>query len=238
MAGTADSTERAVEHFTGRLPSNDQATVEIAQNTWAPGTAIDALQSTTSNSGSDRGPIVDITLPNGWTQREHSFGTLGQSSNEVFGPAGDATTKLGIFYSGLPVGDDAAKAFRDILEKKPADDGAPQALTPDEIRSLSSVLGRYQAGDNQHTNSGQYRAPTFDMRNAITMQVNGRTVVAVEGSFVDVRGNALRDFVGIFADSDGTGKRVEQVFMSTAPGQISSQSNAFMDTINSIIWKK
>jgi hypothetical protein len=240
MAGTADAAERTpVEHFTGRLPSASQndSTTEIAQNTWAPGTAIDALYARNSSAGVDRGPIADITLPSGWTQGEQSYGAIGQSSNEVFSPAGDATTKLGIFYGGLPVGEDAARAFRDVLAQKPANDGA-QPLSPDEIRSLSQVMGRYQAGDNQYTNSGQYRAPAFDMRNAITMQVNGRTVVAVEGSFRDARGNALRDFVGIFADSDGSGQRVEQVFMSTAPGQMANRSKDFIDTINSIVWKK
>lgn len=243
MAGTADAAERTpVEHFTGRLPSsitdqNDSATTEIAQNTWAPGTAIDALNAPGSHTGADRGPIADITLPAGWAQSEHSFGAIGQSSNEVFSPAGDATTKLGIFYGGLPVGEDAARAFRDVLAKKPANDGV-QPLSADEIRALSQVMGRYQAGDNQFTNSGQYRAPAFDLRNAITMQVNGRTVVAVEGSFRDARGNAMRDFVGIFADSDGTGQRVEQVFMSTAPGQMANRSKDFIDTIDSVVWKK
>lgn len=235
-------------HANGRLPAETPNESNcIAQSVWSGAGAMEyfrlmyaAQRDGSTSGGIDRGPIVDIDVPQGWRRREASFGSLGLSSSETFSPPGDNSTTLGIYHSGMRAGAEAARAFLSILKNKPADDGT-QELTPDEIKSLSEIMGRYQAGDNQYTNSGRYRAPAFELTKAYTMQVNGRTVLAVEGNFKgtgDDAGTAsMRQYKGIFADSDGTGTRIEQVFMSTAPGKMREHARAFNETLSSIKWK-
>lgn len=240
-----------LEHYTGRLPSGDapQPNPNIAQSVWGGNAALEyfRLMSSAQNTGGtaggiDRGPIADIDLPAGWRQRQASFGSVGLSSNETFSPDGDNSTTIGIYSNGRRAGAESAKAFLDILKNKPAADG-PQKLTDDEIRSLSEIMGRYQAGDNQYTNSGQYRAPAFEITNAYTMQVNGKTVLSVEGNFKGTSKQngdttaATRQYKGIFADSDGTGTRIEQVFLSTEPGRLHQHVREFNETLDSIKWK-
>ena len=244
-----------LEHYTGRLshpaevPDAGAQQTDVAQSVWGDNAAMAyfrlmyAGQSGSGTSGGlDRGPISDIDLPSGWRQRESSFGSIGLSSNETFSPPGDNGTTIGIYSNGLRAGSESAKAFLDLLKNKPAEDG-PQRLTADEIRSLSEIMGRYQAGDNQYTNSGKYRPPAFEITSAYTMQLNGKTVLAVEGNFkdgnkTDAQGRAVtRQYKGIFADTDGTGSRVEQVFLSTAPGTLHQHVREFNETLDSIKWK-
>lgn len=236
----AQSAEGTTEQFpTGRLPG--KVSDELVQNIWSANSAATWREVSGQDLRLDRGPIENINTPAGWNRRIASFGQIGTSSNETYSPHDDPSTGLSIYFNGLNVGDRGATAFRNLLSRAAAqgDDNAGNVhqLSARDIRELSDVMGRHQVGDNQYTNSGRYRKPAFHMDNAITMEINGKTVLAVSGSFVDASGKPVRDYVGIFADSDGTGKRIQQVFLQTAPGGMQNYTQAFLNTINSIDWK-
>lgn len=232
--------EGAPEQFpTGRLPG--RVPDELVQDIWSVSSAASWREVSGQDLTLDRGPIENINTPAGWNNRTASFGEIGLSANETYSPSDDPFTGLSIYFNGLNVGDRAANELRSLLARADAqgDDnvGNVHQLSAREIRELADVMGRHQVGDNQYTNNGRYRKPVFHMDNAVTMEINGKTVLAVSGSFVDAAGKPVRDYVGIFADSDGTGKRIQQVFLQTAPGGMSKYQQDFLNTINSIDWK-
>lgn len=200
------------------------------------GGAGDGAQTRSGVALNDRGPIKNIDMPAGWTQRDLQSGGIGNRSLETFAPPNDKDVGISVFYGGLPASDKSAQAFLRVLNDNPATDG-PEKLTPSEIKELSEVMGRLQAGDNQYTNTGRYRKPAFNLTDAYTKNVNGRTVLAVQGNFVDKDGKPTRAFSGIFADTDGTGHRIQQVFLQGNPGKLSQYQQQFQDTVASIEWK-
>ncbi len=185
---------------------------------------------------SDRGPIKNIQFPNGWQQTDSTAGGVGNRSVETYGPAGDNSVGISVFYGGLPTADAGAKAFAQLLKDKPATNG-PQTLTADEIKGVADALGRLNVGDNQYTNTGRYRPPVFHIDSARTVQVNGRTVLSVEGAFVDMNGKPVKGFNGVFADTDGSGKRIQQVYLQGAPDKLLQYKRQFDQTLSSIEWK-
>lgn len=186
---------------------------------------------------SDRGPIKNIQFPNGWQQTDSTTGGVGNRSIETYGPPSDKGVGISVFYGGLPTSDAGARAFTQLLTDKPAT-GGPQQLTADEIKSVADALGRLNVGDNQYTNTGRYRPPVFHIDSARTEQVNGRTVLAVEGDFVDMNGKPVKGFSGVFADTDGTGKRIQQVYLQGAPDKVPQYKKQLEETLSSIEWNR
>lgn len=185
---------------------------------------------------SDRGPIKNIQFPNGWQQTDSTTGGIGNRSIETYGPPGDRSIGISVFYGGLPTSDTGAKAFTQLLKDKPAESG-PQQLTAEDIKSIADALGRLNVGDNQYTNTGRYRPPVFHIDSARTEQMNGRTVLSVQGNFVDMNGKPVKGFNGIFADTDGTGKRIQQVYLQGPPDMMPQYKNQLDETLSSIEWK-
>lgn len=184
----------------------------------------------------NQGSIRHMTIPSGWNESSNEQGSIGMRSMRTFSKAGEPDAQISVFYRGLPVSDQTANAFHDLLQRKTAGQ-RHEVLTMSEIRGLSEAMGTSTVGDNQWTNPakpGDRTAPAFKMSNAYTMQVDGKTVMAVEGSFVDQSGKSINDFQGIFIDSDGTGKRIQEVFVQTPPGQMPRHSQSFKQVLNSI----
>lgn len=186
---------------------------------------------------SDHGPIERITFPAGWCQYATAYSGVGLRRCETFGPAENKTASISVFYSGLPVSERGAHAFSGVLAAKPAIN-CVEEVGPRQIRLLSEAMGKWHVGSNQHTNVLKNRKPAFYMSGAFTRRVNNKTVLAVEGMFVDESGNSIESFSGVFASADSEPQRIEQVFLLTAPGQLHKYSKEFQQTLDSIRWKQ
>lgn len=234
---TSTSTSTNIVFCTGRPVQFGEGRLDVESGgDSGSGGGGDGAQTRAGVAVNDRGPIQSIDMPAGWTQRDVQTGGIGNRSLETFAPPNEKDVGISVFYGGLPASAKSAQAFLRVLNDKPATDG-PQRLTTSEIKELSEVMGRLQAGDNQYTNSGKYRAPVFNLTDAYTMNVNGRTVLAVQGNFVDKDGKPSRGFNGVFVDSDGTGQRVQQIFLQGNPAKLSQYQQQFQDTVASIEWK-
>lgn len=218
---------------------------EVNSERGFPGSYETRLAKLEGRGGSEKeGAIKGLEAPAGWQPGASEKNGLGPRSLETFHPPGEPDVTMSVFNRGMPVSDASAAAFREILARKPAHAGA-QALTPDEIRSLREIMGQNNAGDNQYTN-GQpdLYPPVFDLKNAQTARINGRTVLAVRGAFVDVNDgkpagqhNPVKEFVGIFIAGDGSGKSIDEVMLEGPPGRLTpARMSEFEQSLKSIEW--
>jgi hypothetical protein len=144
-------------------------------------------------------------------------------------------TNADVDYRGLPVSQDAEQVFLRLLQSKSADNRR-QVLLPKEIRSLSEVLGAsHPLGNNQFT--PHTVSPEFYLLDASTMNVNGETVLYVEGKLNKL--GVLRSYIAIFMDGGpdpetGTGK-IEEVSMQGPPENLHFRKT-FKNVVASINW--
>ncbi len=192
-----------------------------------------------------RGPIESISMPPGWVLGRMQ--SNGEGKLEIFRPAADPWCQMDIYYRGAATSKPAADAFAHILETKPANVRC-EVLLPKEIRELSEVMGLATIGNNQFTNrvpAGSKYAPNFHIRSAHTMKVNGKTVLAVQGDFIeplDPLQKPVNSFEGIFIDggidSNTGGRKIQELFLQGPASRVSSYRKQFSDTMNSIGWIK
>ena len=182
----------------------------------------------------NRGPIKQIKLPPGWVAGDIKSGGIGQRLSEKFHPAAAEQLTITVFYRGLPVNPDDAAAFIELLRAKPANTGT-QLLTPKEIRALRSVMGKSTAGNNQFTNPDPKIPRAFNLRSAWTVKIKGKTLLVVDGEFIAAV--PLTEYQGIFADTDGSGQKVQEIFLSGPPDLFKTSLKPFKDCLESIEWK-
>lgn len=184
----------------------------------------------------NEGDLQSMTLPSGWQAEPRK--TTGRGPDEVLGfyAPGDTETRIASFIRGDELSQASQDALSATLKAKPADKG-PEALSPDEIRSLTEVFDRRNLGNNQHNNDGKTAVgPVFHITGANTVQIQGRTVVEVQGHYLDRQGNPVNQYHGIlFQSSDRA--RVQQIYMVTNLDQYATRRREFRDTLNSIQWK-
>jgi hypothetical protein len=143
-------------------------------------------------------------------------------------------TFLGVFDRGATVGEAAADAFSKLLKQH------KNALAAEDIKALTQVLGTSGVGNNQHVNSTphpSYRAPVFLLDNAQVVTVNGRTVLEVQGKFVDEKANLLNFFLGIFIASEITPRKIQEIFLQAAnEKEFLACQDVYTDCLQSIEW--
>lgn len=182
------------------------------------------------------GPIKSIDIPNSWTRTDHYDGGVG--ATVTFKAPGEKAS-INSLERTRPISDHAAEEFKKLLD---ANDNltSPKMLLPAQLRSLTEVLGSGQMGDNQYTNPEKYpspNAPLFKLTNAQFLNVNGKTVVEVEGSYMDEKGRPTEFYRGIFAPSGKDGDRVNELFLA-APSQqdLLSQESNYRKALKSLKW--
>lgn len=145
--------------------------------------------------------LIEITIPTGWVSSQPMANQRNLSQIETFSPADNDDIKLNLYYRGQPLSKASAQAFSTILASKPAQKGN-QLLSPAEIKSLKEVAGSSTIGDNQFTcdksSTESNQAPIFNLTNAFTTLLNGKTALLIEGRFVAVDGSPTREFIGVF----------------------------------------
>lgn len=145
--------------------------------------------------------LIDIGIPAGWVTSQPMANQHSLSQIESFSPQDNDDIKLNLYYRGQPLSKASAQAFSIILASKPALKGN-QLLSPAEIKSLKEVAGSSTIGDNQFTNdknsTERKQTPIFNLTNAFTTLINGKTALLIEGRFVAEDGSPTREFIGVF----------------------------------------
>lgn len=161
-------------------------------------------------------PLIEISIPSGWVSSQPMANQHNLSQIETFSPKGNDDIKLNLYYRGQPLSKASAQAFSTILASKPALKGN-QILSPTEIKSLREVAGSSTIGDNQFTNdkssTKSNQAPTFNLTNAFTTLLNGKTALLIEGRFVAEDGSPAREFIGVFLPRDKECSIVHEAYL-------------------------
>lgn len=159
------------------------------------------------------GPLQKLTLPKGWCERcdEDNSGYVWEYRE--FGPA-DSNTRMGIFFRGYPVADEVASRFRQMLDETPHDCGG------DELASIAEVL-RDLASTNH-----------FELHSAQTEVINGRSVLVIEGDWIERKSSATYAFV----DIDNNGRFIQEVFYEVPIGQVPTASELFNQCFSNADW--
>jgi hypothetical protein len=180
--------------------------------------------------------IASVTVPVGWQSEERTY--LKEGHVVRYYPHDGSDLAFGIMETGRPVSA-AAQADFDRMLSANKDIRQPKALTPDEISKLSEVLGRTTLGDNQYSNNHRPphpQSPSFNIESAQWINVNGRTVLEVKGTFVDYNGAPVNHYCGIFSPSSDKG--ITQAFIETHSRDTFNKSDAtYRQIIDSIRWR-
>lgn len=186
----------------------------------------------------DDGPFKDIDVPNSWLRAEgHPFG---RSTVHGFN-APDGKTSLNVYDRGVTTDDASAKAFSKLLTDNP-NLSRPKVLMPNQIRALEDVLGRGKLGDNQYTNTTPYpdsQAPLFKLSSAQLVTVQGKTVLEVEGNYMDEKGQRTSHYKGLLVpEQTPNGVKIWELYMEAKEKDITPADHSnYRRAVNSIHWK-
>lgn len=182
------------------------------------------------------GPIKALDIPTGWNRTTEFTDPVG--SVIKFSP-GLGKSSLNSLEHQQPISQKAQEAFSKLLEDN-ANLAKPKMLTPDQIRSISEVLGDRHMGDNQYTNKAPYpspNSPLFKLTNAQLKSVNGHTVLEVEGSFMDQNGKPTEFYQGILSPSKNSGKINEFFLAAPDRDELIQHDHAYRKAVRSIEWR-
>ncbi|HEY9868983.1 MAG TPA: hypothetical protein V6D08_07440 [Candidatus Obscuribacterales bacterium] len=163
----------------------------------------------------DHGQIQRMSIPAGWQEGPSSINGAGTSHFREFHPREDPQVKLCFYYRGLRTSREAAKNFRDVLDKP------PHVLSSAELASLKETL----------RDRGNPR--DFKVLTAQTEDINGKRVLVVEGTYTGIQ----QDARAILVDSDGTGSAVQEIYFQAPKGDYLRYLKTAKDSMKSIRWK-
>jgi hypothetical protein len=158
-----------------------------------------------------RGEIAQMQLPDGWTlQRHKNYGETPDSYWQ-FQPPGNPDAMIMLYERGKPLSKSADAGLQSILEKP------PHVLTKAEIKSIAEVL------------DDQISANDFRMTSAYTKDLHGKTILVIEGRYLELKQDRYHLYVRI-PDS----AMVQEIFYQ-APAKIYpsylSEAEASFDSI-------
>ncbi len=163
----------------------------------------------------DHGQIKRMRLPDGWEGRQVDLGEFDQRTMLEFTAPGHPDVRLSFFYRGVPVDEYSGEAFREVLDQP------EHTLSPEELEDIADVLDNLAMPE------------TFLLETANTMEVAGKKVLAVAGTWLASENKTW----AIFIDADGTGSVIQEIHFLAH----SDRYNAFVDeawkAFESIEWK-
>jgi hypothetical protein len=153
-----------------------------------------------------------------------------------FSPDGDVNKlQISLFESSKEINDSGMALYYALLGK--CTTNGARVLLPQEIRSLSTVMGITTQGDNQLTNPAKYpdpRAPIFNLLSAQLININGRPVLEVQGNFISRNNQAGNYFRGVFIP---TGSHITKLFVQSPDKLEFAKGEAvYRKTLQSIQW--
>ncbi len=159
------------------------------------------------------GEIAKFSLPAGWTAASAENSQWAQAGySRDFSPSDAPQAVLSIFHRGCSVPQKSFHDFTQILEE-PA-----HKLNSEELDSIAQVLSKL--ADDE----------AFEIYNAEINVINGRKILAVDGSW---KLSALL-FHGIFIKSDN--QEVQEIFFEAAPQDFAKHINEVRQSIAQIVW--
>lgn len=190
---------------------------------------------------SDYGEVKRLQSPPGWILKTQETGAMSPRACKLFHPPEMENITINVFFRGYPVSEEAIKALKELLERKQATN-APQDLSEDEIRDLSHVFGRNTVGDNQYTNDGQkgnYDYHVFHMLSAQTINLRGRTVIQVTGTFQDEHGTPTTEYSGYLFQSSVVPDNIEEIFFQAPTRELYDKHlKDFEESLTSLQWRR
>ena len=178
----------------------------------------------------DLAMVAQVTIPEGWLEKPVSTGPdLPLTLEKSFKPQSVDNVVITFFQQKtLHLDDTSHKFYNSVTAQKNPAAGGQVTLNPSEIAALQIVLGISTVGNNQYTSS----APAFDIEQAATCSVAGKTVLSVRGSF---KSGVRPAYAGIFVvDSSGL---VEQIFLQApSPDDLERWLPDWKAMLDSIIW--
>ena len=180
----------------------------------------------------NQGSIADIQLDKSWelTETEHSAFRKLQS----FSAPGDSSTTISFHESQMPVNAAAAQSLKQLFGNY---SNQIHNLSPEEIRSIAPILDRLNAGDNQHTNSGESQSPVFHLDHCRIQQINGKPVLQIDGNFIKADGTPGQALKGILMSGKGNPQKIQAIAFEAANKQSLLKHQAIYDSMmNSIKW--
>ncbi len=133
------------------------------------------------------GQIETNELPAGWSRT--SAIAEGIASLAVFTPSDEPNVQLAFYYRGMPISQQFGEAFKNVLEKNQG------VLLPRDLESISYIL-------NDRKNSDKYQ-----MTSAETVNLNGRIVLLVQGSWLGTNAASYE----VFINAGRSGCLVQQI---------------------------
>lgn len=193
----------------------------------------------------DCGRIQYMRMPDGWTEGQASPGGVGFSSRRTFTAIETPETKICISYAGLPVSQQSAASFRQLLRQQPAvlyhnTQPVPSPAEVNLMKELSEILGT--AGNNQVVNRDTgWRGPCFQLNRAEVLLWKGKKVLSIQGWYQDPEENKpLTEFFGLFfdADPDASTCSVGEIYLEAPDARSYARClPAFHKALESIRWK-
>lgn len=160
--------------------------------------------------------VKEMRLPPGWLrsaskerQEEKIY------SYELFRLKDRPDVMLWFYYRGYKLGESASNNFRECLGKP------PHVILPAELKGLSGVIR--DKGDPDD----------FKITGAHTESLNGKTVLVVEGRYVE----AQEDAYTVYVDADGTGSVVRELHYRAPKLDYPRFLRDAKRSFQSIVWK-
>jgi hypothetical protein len=165
----------------------------------------------------DQGQINKMDLPPGWVAGEpyHNVGGIGTRSFKEYHPPESPDSSLCFYYRGLPMDAQSGKNFHDILQKP------PHTLSQEELASLGEVL------------RDKKDPKDFTMASARTENVNGKTVLVIEGRYKEIQ----QDTQEYFVDASGDGRAVQEIYYQAPKDDYPKYLKDARQSMKSIQWK-
>ncbi|MBC7997241.1 MAG: hypothetical protein IAF58_04830 [Leptolyngbya sp.] len=200
-----------------------------------------------------------MTVPSSWQLDSDNSNSGGGYRHTFNYPNQDV--ELAVSGRNAPLSDKDGKSFHKLLTDNPdlrnskvlydkswdtdpkfKDDPARQQALKEMMKNLTNVLGPSHMGDNQFVNragpTDKY-APAFHVDRLELKNVNGKTVLAAEGYFVNNKtGKPSSHFSGIFAEKRTEGGSIVNQISLQSGDKFAHEANrlTYEKTLKSVTW--
>ncbi len=163
----------------------------------------------------NQGQIVRLDMPAGWVQSPEKH-TLPATANFVeFHNEKTPEAKVCTYFRGHRISPSAGKTFKSLVK------AAPHKLSQEEFLQLGEVV-RDKAKDKD-----------FELKKSETINLNGKTVLLVEGTYREIKQSAH----AIFIDAEGSGEVVQELFYQAPTASYPLYLNEVEEAFKKITWK-
>lgn len=162
----------------------------------------------------EHGRIMSMSIPEGWQEIGQTQDWQEFRSIRKFQPVDDAKTMLCVYYRGRRNTTISGRMFANVL-RSPCHN-----LTADEISSLTEVLENLADSES------------FRMDSCFTVDLNGMTILRVEGLWIKSNQYTCE----IFVCADLSGEVVQEIYFTSDEFKFDNFIEEFESSLRSIEW--